>query len=273
MELRIYQVDAFTQQVFSGNYAAVVPLSHWLPTATMQAIAAENNVSETAFLVPRPTQGHFDIRWFSPLAEIDFCGHATLASAKVILSEQPALSQLYFHASAVGELAVSQTPQGLITMTFPNQMPSPIEHPPAALLNALNTPPLSVQRNRQAYFAFYPTQQDIGQCQPDMALLQQLAPYDLVISAPADADNEADFVSRYFWPANGGDEDQVTGSIHTGLAPYWAQHLGKTTLVAKQLSARGGTLYCQVTPQHVVISGYGALYLSGTIQVPDDTQC
>ncbi|RJG40222.1 PhzF family phenazine biosynthesis protein [Motilimonas pumila] len=267
----MYQVDAFTTSVFSGNYAAVVPLTSWLAEATMQAIAAENNVSETAFTVPRNEPGHYDIRWFSPLAEIDFCGHATLASAKVLMTEQGSLNTLYFHAPAVGALAVEQDSTGLITMTFPNQMPQTVAQPPAQLLAALATAPRQVMKNRQAYFAIYDQQQQVEQCQPKLDLLRQLAPLDVVVTAPANQDSEADFVSRYFWPANGGDEDQVTGSIHTGLAPYWAQQLGKDTLTAQQLSSRGGTLYCQVKGQHVLISGYGVLYLSGTIQVPQHT--
>ena len=268
MKLPLYQVDAFTDRLFGGNYAAVMPLPHWLDDAVLQAIAAENNVSETAFRVEQQP-GHFAIRWFSPLAEIDFCGHATLASAHVLFSRDPACQTLTFSAAAVGELQLTRGEGGLINMSAPLLPPVAVAQVPPELLAGLSLPPAQVLVSDQAWFALYPDEDAVRAVQADPQVLARLAPRDVVATAPG---REVDFVSRYFWPANGGLEDMVTGSIHAGLAPLWAERLGRRTLHAYQASARGGHLYCEVGPQRVQISGYAVLYLEGLVHLPDGLQ-
>ncbi len=265
MQLPIYQVDAFTDTLFGGNYAAVVPLADWLPVAQMQAIAAENNVSETAFVIALG-DGAYAIRWFSPLAEIDFCGHATLAAAFVLFRLNPNAQILRFRAPAVGELSLSRESDGLIHMDAPRLAPEPVQEPPALLFDGLSMRPEAVLVNRQAWFAVYADEEQVRAVEQDPELIRQLAPRDVVVTAPG---HDCDFVSRYFWPANGGLEDMVTGSIHAGLAPYWAERLGRSELKALQASARGGVLYCKVETERVRISGYAVLYLEGCIHLPD----
>ncbi len=263
MKLRMFQVDAFTAERFRGNPAAVIPLQAWLSDELMQAIAAENNLSETAFFV-READGAFHIRWFSPLTEIDFCGHATLASAFVLLEQDLAQAPLVFRAAAVGDLTVQRRADGLLEMSFPNRAPEPVAEPPAALLQGLGCEPEAVLRSQQAWFAVYRDEQQVRMLTPDLDALRTLAPLDVVVTAPG---REQDFVSRYFWPANGGAEDPVTGSIHAGLAPYWAGQLGRNELVALQASARTGTLHCRVEADRVMVAGQAVLFLDGTIEL------
>ncbi len=263
MKLPIYQIDAFTHERFKGNSAAVVPLEQWLSDAQMQAIAVENNLSETAFLVREP-DGAFHIRWFSPLTEIDFCGHATLASAFVLLDQQMATAPLTFRAAAVGDISVAQLDDGRLEMDFPSRSPEPVDNPPVELFNGLGVLPQAVLKSRQAWFAVFEHEEQVRQLSPDLALLKSLAPLDVVVTAPG---REQDFVSRYFWPANGGDEDPVTGSIHAGLAPYWAERLGKVSLLALQASRRSGLLYCRVAGERVFVAGHAVRYLEGTIEI------
>ncbi|AHY42312.1 PhzF family phenazine biosynthesis protein [Stutzerimonas decontaminans] len=259
----MFQVDAFTAERFRGNPAAVIPLQAWLSDELMQAIAAENNLSETAFFV-READGAFHIRWFSPLTEIDFCGHATLASAFVLLEQGLAQAPLVFRAAAVGDLTVQRRADGLLEMSFPNRAPEPVAEPPAALLQGLGCEPEAVLRSQQAWFAVYRDEQQVRALSPDLDALRGLAPLDVVVTAPG---REQDFVSRYFWPANGGDEDPVTGSIHAGLAPYWAGQLGRNELVALQASARTGILHCRVEADRVMVAGQAVLFLDGTIEL------
>lgn len=261
MKNRIYIVDAFTSKQFSGNQAAVVPLDAWPTRELMQAVASENNLAETAFYV-RDGHGVHDIRWFSPLKEIDFCGHATLASAYVVFREAPQLHSVTFRAPAVGEITVERTADGLIEMCFPDLAPVEVSLPPAPLQQGLSIPPERYLKNRQAYFAIYKTEDEVRAVVPDLEKLKELAPLDVVVSAPG---RQHDFVSRYFWPANGGAEDPVTGSIHAGLAPYWSRVLDKNPLVALQASARTGTLYCRLEGGNVYVSGHCADYLEGVI--------
>lgn len=263
MKLRMFQVDAFTAERFRGNPAAVIPLQTWLSDELMQAIAAENNLSETAFFV-READGAFHIRWFSPLTEIDFCGHATLASAFVLLETGLAQAPLTFRAAAVGDLAVQRRADGMLEMSFPNRAPEPVAEPPAALLQGLGCEPEAVLRSSQAWFAVYRDEREVRALTPDLDALRTLAPLDVVVTA---AGGEQDFVSRYFWPANGGDEDPVTGSIHAGLAPYWAERLGRNELVALQASKRSGILHCRVEADRVMVAGQTVLYLDGTIEL------
>lgn len=265
MKLSIYQIDAFTDQVFKGNYAAVVPLEHWLPDELMQAIATENNLSETAFFV-RNTEGVFAIRWFSPLTEIAFCGHATLASAYVVFKQFDGRDTIDFVAKSVGQFAVCRKPDGLIEMSFPQRQSERLDQIPENLLQGLSIRPQEVLISQQAYVAVYETEQEVRSVVPELSLLSTLGPRDVVVTARGEVH---DFVSRYFWPANGGDEDPVTGSIHAALAPLWAERLGKSELVAMQVSRRGGILYCRVQDdQRVYISGYAVQYLEGMIDVP-----
>lgn len=262
MKLTMHIIDAFTSERFKGNPAAVVPLQEWLPAALMQAIATENNLSETAFFVPA-ADGRHDIRWFSPLKEIDFCGHATLASA-FLLFASGASSPITFRAPAVGELPVVRRSDGRMEMSFPNRAPVAVEEVPAALRSGLPLAPVAVLRNAQAWFAVYDNEAQVRALRPDFARLAELGPLDVTVTAPG---ADCDFVSRYFWPANGGEEDPVTGSIHAGLAPYWSGRLGKNTLVAMQVSQRTGTLHCRVEGERVFISGAAVQYLKGEIEV------
>ena len=262
-QLPIYIIDAFTDTLFKGNQAAVVPLEHWLPESTMQSIASENNLSETAFFV-KNHEGIFEIRWFSPLKEIDFCGHATLASAYVIFNHLGEKGIISFWAKAVGTIEVHERENGLIEMSFPNRVPERVVDVPEALQTGLSIAPLEFYKNQQAYFAVYASEDDVKNVVPDLEKLTTLALFDVVVSAPSVA---YDFASRYFWPANGGVEDPVTGSIHAGLAPFWAKRLGKQSLVALQASKRSGVLYCRVSEERVFVSGACVEYLKGTIGI------
>ncbi len=263
MKLKIDIVGAFTEIQFNGNSAAVIITDDWLEDELMQSIAIENNLSETAYLC-KSNIAEYQIRWFSPITEIDFCGHATLAAAFVIFSENPQINNINIFADAVGKMHISQTDDGYIQMDFPNRKPSLITQIPEDLLNGLSIKPLEVLLNEQAYFAVYRDEKDIISLVPDNELLKRLTPYDVVVTAQS---KEYDFVSRYFWPANGGDEDPVTGSIHTGLAPYWSEKLTKSNLIAFQASKRGGVVACRVDEDRVFISGKAVHYLQGYINV------
>lgn len=264
MRLPIDIVDAFTRERFGGNPAAVVVLEEWLPAASMQAIAAENNLSETAF-VRREADGAFAIRWFSPLTEVAFCGHATLASAHVIARRGLAPFPITVRAAAVGELYVSRLADGEgFEMSFPNLAPQALDTVPDALLAGLSIAPQQVLRNRQAYIAVYADERQVRDVVPDLERLKALAPLDVAVTAPG---RDHDFVSRYFWPANGGSEDPVTGSIHAALVPYWAARLGRGELVALQASARSGLLRCRVEGERVHVAGSTVQYLQGHIEV------
>jgi len=265
MELEINVIDAFTDSVFSGNPAAIIITDDWLADTKMQSIASENNLSETAFLVQ--TQPHkYKIRWFSPITEIAFCGHATLAAAFVLFEKSIELNTITFSAEAVGELDVTKDKSGQIKMDFPNTKPEPILSVPNLLKSGLSTEPVEVYRNSQAYFVVYQSELDVMSVVRDNEILKQLKPFDVVVTCQSET-QKYDFISRYFWPANGGDEDPVTGSIHTGLAPFWAERLGKNDLVAYQASNRGGVLNCKVSADRVLISGNAVKYLQGTILI------
>ncbi len=264
MKLKINIVDAFTEVRFKGNSAAVIMTEEWLSDELMQSIATENNLSETAYLVNGPEHS-YEIRWFSPFTEIDFCGHATLASAHVIFSEFPDKKVVDIYARSVGVMNIIKTDDDYIQMDFPNRKPSEVERVPESLRKGLSIEPDRVLLNEQAYFAVYEDEDDVLNVVPNKEHLLKLAPHDVVVTALSSKDQ--DFVSRYFWPANGGDEDPVTGSIHTGLAPFWAEHLDKNQLLAYQASKRGGYLVCKVTPDRVYISGKAVQYLEGRIDV------
>ena len=261
MQLPIYQVDAFTDRLFGGNPAAVCPLDRWLPDTTMQAIAAENNLSETAFFVAAD-QG-FHLRWFTPTTEVDLCGHATLAAAFVLFHclghQQPRINFI----TRSGLLRVTQD-GGDLTMDFPAATPTPCPAP-AAIVQAFGTRPQACLR-AEDYLVVMASEQQVRAASPDLARLDTLDRRGVIITAPSDHP-DTDFVSRFFAPKYGIDEDPVTGSAHTQLVPYWATRLAKGRLNAKQLSARGGTLRCALDDQRVAISGNAVLYLRGTITV------
>ncbi|QKF82347.1 PhzF family phenazine biosynthesis protein [Halarcobacter ebronensis] len=264
MRLKIDIVDAFADELFKGNQAAVIVLDEWLSDELMQNIATENNLSETAFLV-KNEKGVYHIRWFSPISEIDFCGHATLASAYILFNSNSNIETITFFAKAVGELEVKKD-NDFILMDFPNRKPSKVEEAPKELFDGLSITPLEVYKNQQAYFAVYTNEDDVLNVKYDSTELKKLAPFDVVVTAPSN-NKSYDFTSRYFWPANGGDEDPVTGSIHTGLAPLWGQKMSKESLVALQASKRTGVLYCKVSKDRVLISGKAAHYLEGNITI------
>lgn len=265
MQLPLHIIDAFTSERFKGNQAAVVLLEAWLTQPVLQSIASENNLSETAFLVWSAERLAFEIRWFSPLKEIAFCGHATLASAFVLFASDPGLECVTFWAAAVGNVDATREDSGRIRMRFPRRDAQILQEPPTALREALLPAPDAYLVNQQAYVAVYASEAGVRAVQPDLERLKTLGPLDVVVTGPADSGAAYDFVSRYFWPANGGDEDPVTGSIHAALAPYWAARLGKSELVAHQASRRTGTLFCTVTASSVEVAGHCVRYLSGQI--------
>lgn len=219
MRLKIHHIDAFTDTLFKGNYAAVIITDEWLPQRLMQAIATENNLSETAF-AKKSGRRTYEIRWFSPITEIDFCGHATLATAFVLFKQDSSIDEVTFSAKAVGNLAVRQSEGGQIEMTFPLRKPEPLADIPRELTDGLSIPATEVLLSQQAYFVVYPHEEDVHSVRMNPEKIKKLAPLDVVVTAKA---KEYDFISRYFWPANGSDEDPVTGSIHAGLAPLWGK--------------------------------------------------
>ena len=259
MKLNIFQVDAFTSTPFRGNPAAVVPLTEWLPEETMLAIAAENNLAETAFFVKNGDG--FDLRWFTPTVEIDLCGHATVASAFVLFNKLGFAEPVIRFQTKSGELRVTRY-GGRFVLDFPSR-PAVECEPPAGLVEALGAKPQKVLKSRD-YLAIYGSESEILALRPDFRAISQLDVHAVIVSAPGD---NSDFASRFFAPAVGVDEDPVTGSAHCTLIPYWADVLGKNELFARQVSARGGELYCKLEVDRVKIGGNAVLYLKGEIYV------
>jgi PhzF family phenazine biosynthesis protein len=259
MQIPIYQVDAFSSHIFAGNPAAVCPLREWLPGETMQAIAAENNLSETAFFVP--SGDHYDLRWFTPLVEIDLCGHATLASAWVLFHKLGAPGDRVTFQTKSGRLAVEKRGE-LLALNFPARPPLAVQ-PCPGLVEALGGKPEVVLAARD-YLVVYPHASDVKALQPDMAALCKIDKFAVIVTAPGDT---CDFVSRFFAPAKGVPEDPVTGSAHCTLIPYWANRLNKDILHARQLSRRGGEVYCQMLGDRVEIAGRSVLFLEGEISL------
>jgi PhzF family phenazine biosynthesis protein len=259
MELPLYQVDAFTSRAFGGNPAAVMPLESWLPDATMQDIAMENNLSETAFFVP-VGERRFRLRWFTPQREVPLCGHATLASAHVILRAlHPEWDAVWFESMS-GPLSVTKNGE-LLALDFPAYRPAPAEAPPA-LCDGLGREPMQVLRTSgdAHFYAVYDTEAEVRMLAPDMERLKTLAPAGICVTAPG---GDCDFVSRFFAPAFGIPEDPVTGSTHCALIPFWAERLGRTRLWARQLSPRGGELHCELRGDRVSIAGHAVTVLEG----------
>lgn len=259
MTIPIYQADAFTDKLFGGNPAAVCPLQQWLPDETMQKIAAENNLAETAFFIPR---GHeFELRWFTPQLEIDLCGHATLATAHIIFTQLGYQADVInFHTAKAGLLTVTRK-MDLYTLNFPSRMPQACTAP-AGLIDALGpAKPLEVVRSRD-YMVIYESEADVKALSPDFEALSNIEGIGIIVTAKGDS---CDFVSRFFAPAAGIPEDPVTGSAHCNLIPYWAEKLGKTSMHAIQVSARRGELWCEMKGDRVLMSGKAVTYLKGEI--------
>jgi PhzF family phenazine biosynthesis protein len=264
MQLTIYQLDAFATDLFKGNPAAVVPLQQWLPDSLMQSIAAENNLSETAFIVPLGTPGNYHIRWFTPTLEIDLCGHATLAAACVIhrfLDKD--IRRITFTTQVAGTLQVTYDGERY-TLDFPERMPQPC-NTPNGLLTALGVTEVDEVMKSRDYFVVLRSEEAVRAIAPDFAALAQMNATGIIVSAPG---KHADAVSRCFYPGAGVNEDPVTGSAHCNIVPYWAQKLGKTELLCEQASARGGLLYCTLSGNRVLMSGYVVLYMNGIIYLP-----
>ncbi len=278
MELKLYQVDAFTDRVFAGNPAAVCPLEAWLDDDVMQAVAAENNLSETAFFMPDPEKGpgQFRLRWFTPTDEVDLCGHATLASAHILLTElAPSLPALHFETRS-GSLIVTRADQGGYAMDFPALVPRPVEGAQTLIEHlgaSLGRRPVEVLRASNL-LAVYETEEDVRRLryQSDLRdVLMEGDSWGLIVTAPAGQSCDYDFVSRFFAPAKGVPEDPVTGSAHCTLAPYWTGRLERDDLTGFQASARGGLVRCRYDPvahaHRVILSGHCVSYLRGTITV------
>lgn len=274
--MKMYQVDAFTQQLFKGNPAAVLVLDDWLDDALMQNIALENNLAETAF-VKRIDDENYQIRWFTPQVEVDFCGHATLASAFVLFKDYSQAKTIHFHVKDLGIFIIQQAEDGKIQMNFPIRQPQRVIDYPELLNHVIDQPFKEVYLNAQAYILVCESAQDVINATPNLpnirkiaeqyhvstALTAESAGYDVTITA---ASNDYDYVARYFAPHKGIDEDPVTGSMHTGLAPLWAEKLGKKQLIGYQASARGGKLFCALQDnQRIEISGYAQLFMQAEI--------
>jgi PhzF family phenazine biosynthesis protein len=259
MSIPLYQVDAFTSEVFFGNPAAVCLLDRWIEDATLQAVAAENNLPETAFLVPN-AEG-FDLRWFTPVTEVALCGHATLASAFVLFTcrNWPGES-IRFRTRRSGDLVVTRR-DSLLEMDFPAR-PAHAQSPPAGLREALRVTPREVLGSAEDLLVVLDSEKTVREVKPDFAALERVACRGTIITAGGD---RSDFVSRFFAPRVGVPEDPVTGSAHCVLIPYWAALLGKKELHAFQVSKRGGELFCTNLGERVKISGKAALYMEGTI--------
>lgn len=267
MTYPIYQVDAFTDRVFGGNPAAVMPLEQWLPDATLLALAMENHLSETAFLVrlPESSDADFHIRWFTPGIEVPLCGHATLASAWVLFNKLGWSGDRVRFQSKSGPLGVSKRADGWLELDFPNLAFEPTQTP-ALITEALPGAPETAffVPNDTNYMLVLADEAAVRAAQPDLRKLKELGNQGLIVTAPG---GDCDFVSRYFAPGAGIDEDPVTGSIHSVMVPYWAERLGKTELDARQVSQRGGVLRCELRGDRVAIAGQAAFFMEGTVHL------
>jgi len=259
MKITYYHIDAFTDTPFTGNPAGVCPLDSWLPDVTLQKIAAENNLSETAFFVP--SGDHFDLRWFTPAIEVDLCGHATLASGYVLTRYLGYRDEVIHFESKSGTLMVERHGD-ILTLDFPSRPGNPTEAP-IALTAGLGRQPGEVYLARD-YLAVFPNQADVMTIQPIQEELIRLDCLGIIVTAPGE---DVDFVSRFFAPRAGIPEDPVTGSSHCTLIPYWANRLGKSKLTARQLSTRGGQLFCSLEGERVKIGGHAVTYLKGELEV------
>ena len=261
MKLTIYQVDAFTDKLFGGNPAAVIPLNAWIDDALMQKIAEENNLAETVFFVPK--QDGFHIRWFTPELEIDLCGHATLAAAFVLFELLEYTNDTIIFYSQSGPLKVYRD-GAFLALDFPSWKPERVADYPDELLKGLGViEHLGVYKNRD-FIVELEAQKDVLAIKPDLSLLNKIDVIGIVVTSPG---TNCDFVSRFFAPNCGVPEDPVTGSSHAQLIPFWAEKLGKTNMHAFQLSKRGGELWCEQKGDRVIIKGKAAFYMKGEISV------
>ena len=257
--LRVYYIDAFADTLFKGNPAAVIPLREWLPDDVMQAVAAENNLSETAFFVGN--DGKYSIRWFTPVAEVNLCGHATLASAYVLFNELGYNKDTVRFESLSGELCVLRQGKGIV-LDFPSQPPEECEAP-KQLLDGLGVDPVEILSSED-YLVVLRNENAVECLDPLYDELMKVPLRGIIVTAKS---NKFDFVTRFFAPKLGVNEDPVTGSAFTQLAPYWANKLGKSKLVAKQISARGGKVSCEVSGERVLIFGNAVKYMEGQISI------
>lgn len=261
MKLPIYQVDAFTDHLFGGNPAAVCPIEKWPSDADLQRIAAENNLSETAYF--KQTGDTFHLRWFTPTTEVELCGHATLASAHVLFNEMGYAKDEILFDTLSGRLTVKRSDHGL-TMNFPVSEVESV-HAPAILFEALGLPPTEENVYKSDdYMIVLQSEEEVKNLNPDFRLLKEVDARGVIVTAPGD---DVDFVSRFFAPQSGVDEDPVTGSAHTKSAPWWAAKLEKTSLDARQVSERSGDLFCEVLGDRVEISGNAITFMRGEIEI------
>ena len=258
MTAPFFWIDAFTDRAFGGNPAAVVPLDAWPADALMQRMAFEHGLSETAFLV-RTGAARFRLRWFTPRIEIDLCGHATLASAHALFNELGQAGDTVTFDTRSGPLTVLRRGESTLEMDFPSRPAAPAE-PPAALVQALGHSPASAAANGRMWLCIYPDAEEVRALQPDHAALATVTPGRIIVTAPG---RDCDFVSRFFAPDAGIAEDPVTGSAHCTLVPYWAARLGRPRLHARQVSARGGELWCELAGDRVRMAGRAVTYLRG----------
>lgn len=262
MSLILYQVDAFTDKLFGGNPAAVCPLTTWLMDDVLQNIAAENNLSETAFFVQKNEQV-FELRWFTPLQEVDLCGHATLAAAQVLFNHMNYAFETITFEAKIDTLTVTQK-DGFLVMDFPTQPLQEVKEKDKQLIEkALGNTSITMYESLY-HLAVLPNEQAVITCQPDLACIEQLSTVGLIITARGE---QVDFVSRFFAPKCGIPEDPVTGSAHCVLTPYWAKVLGKNQFQARQLSKRVGELQCTLEKDRVLIAGKAVTYLKGEIML------
>lgn len=258
--IKIYQVDAFTDTIFSGNPAAVCVLKEWLSSEVMQQIASENNLSETAFLVKKDNQ--YDIRWFTPNVEVDLCGHATLAAAFVLFKfYEKDWTEITFHSQRSGALTVNKSENEYMTMNFPSDVFEEIPTP-TKLIEAIGEQPLKTFKGKTDFMLIFDSQSNIESLQPKFEVLREFDERGIICTAAGD---NCHFVSRFFAPNCGINEDPVTGSAHTTLVPYWAKQLQTNKLKARQISDRSGDLYCKYLGERVEISGRAVLYLVGDL--------
>lgn len=261
MRIPLYQVDAFADRAFAGNPAAVCPLSSWPEDALLQAIAAENNLSETAFFVARE-DGSYDLRWFAPIGEVDLCGHATLATGYILRHRLGVKTDTLRFTSRSGLLEVRCDDTGYV-LDFPAQPVAPAPAP-SLLVEGLALTPVDVVAGMD-WIAVVESEEQVLGVRPDLAVLARLDRRGVCVTAPG---RNHDFVSRFFAPKYGIPEDPVTGSAHCALAPYWCARLGRATLDARQLSARGGDLRCEVRGDRVLLGGGAVLFFEGMIELP-----
>ncbi len=264
MKIDIYQIDAFTDKLFAGNPAAVCPLDTWLPDHILQEIAAENNLAETAFFMPGANK-RFHLRWFTPEIEMDLCGHATLASAYVIFEELGFSKPEIKFDTLSGELIVKRD-KDLFSLDFPSRPPEKSELP-HIIREGMNIQPTEIWKARD-YLLLYDSEEDVKNIEPNVAILNQINidPGGIIVTAKSESQN-VDFVSRLFTPQCSIFEDPVTGSSHCTLIPFWAERMNKSKLIARQISKRGGELFCELHGDRVIIKGKAVKYLLGQIEL------